>query len=410
MKLVPISMIPTESIEPDPLNPNSMDPKQQKALNDTIDKFGYAHEIWVRKVDQKYRIIDGEHRWNYLKEHGIKDAPVRVFKVNEEDAILLRQISFNLRGHQSLPKSAEELKILFEAKRFDDFVKYTAASKHSNENILENRFHIVDKPECELVTKAKEKKTLHKIKKSKIYKLGDHRLMCGDATMHCKELLNGEKVSLLLTDPPYGVNMTNNLEHRIRARARSPTAHDGLLNDTKKEITDYTAFLHSVISPIQWAEKASLYVFSGGQMLEQFLKAIRQTIPVSQILVWDKERPTFNTYDYKTYTEFIIYAKFPKRVWNGDKKQPNIIRAPREARSDWHPTQKPLPMLSYFMRMSTMEGDIVYDPFGGGGSTLLAAEQTNRKARLIELDPQYVSATIARWEEFTGEKHEICEI
>ena len=75
------------------------------------------------------------------------------------------------------------------------------------------------------------------------------------------------------------------------------------------------------------------------------------------------------------------------------------------ARNVYHPTEKPVPMLCNFIRHSSEQGDIVYDPFGGGGSTILACEQTGRKARVMELDPLYVSTMITRWEEYTGKRH-----
>ena len=406
MKLVPISTVPTDEIEPDPLNPNSMKPKQQKALSDTIDKFGYAQEIWVRKVGGKYRIIDGEHRWNYLKENGIKDAPVRIFKVNETDAILLRQISFNLRGQQSLPKSAEELKILFEAKKFDDFLKYTAADRDKNEIILENRFKLLDRPECKEVTDAKELKTKHKVEAGKLYRLGDHLILCGDCTdpENYAALLGSDKVTMMLTDPPYGVNISHKIDIRPRTALTTVGTHEtGIMNDNMK---DYATFIGSMLAPIQWAEYSAFYVFTMGKELPRFQIELEKIGNVSQTLVWDKGRFVMGRKDFQSSHELILYGWPTKHQWHGDRSTISIISHSSNARNVFHPTEKPVAMLCNFVRYSSRKGDIVYDPFGGGGATLLAAEQTGRKARIMELDPQYISTTIHRWEEYTGRKHE----
>ena len=206
MKIVPITTIPLDSIEPDPKNPNEMVPYQQKALNDTIDKFGYAQEIWVRKVGKKHIIIDGEHRYNYLKANNIKEAPVRIFKVDETDAAILRQVSYRLRGGHDRVKTLEEIKGIFDAGKYDVFKSLARSTNQSSGGLaskgstveidimLQDKYHLLDRPEFtphktiygdttkKVSDEIQARKEAHKIKKSKIYKLGDHLLMCGDCT------------------------------------------------------------------------------------------------------------------------------------------------------------------------------------------------------------------------------------
>ena len=248
-----------------------------------------------------------------------------------------------------------------------------------------------------------------KVKAGEIWQLGNHRLMCGDSTKaeDVAKLMMGEQADLWLTDPPYNVGygmegsaMMSKLNHRT----------DGMivLND-RQEDGQFRQFLVDAYTVAFGVMKpgASFYIWHADQEGYNFRAAIRDVgQQVRQCLIWNKNQLVMGRQDYQWKHEPCLYGwkEGAGHHWYSDRKQTTVIDWERPKRSEEHPTMKPIGLFGYQMQNSSKEGDIVLDTFGGSGTTLIAAEQLGRSARLMELSEHYCNVIIARWEKLTGGK------
>ena len=240
-------------------------------------------------------------------------------------------------------------------------------------------------------------------KEFELWQLGKHRLMCGDSTdaEQVKFLMGGQVVNLYLTDPPYNVAYGYDGAHR----------KDGLvvLND-KMDNDKFEEFLTNAFNAANanMEKGASFYIFHSDFYSYWFRKAIINTVDLEmrENLIWVKNSMTLGRQDYQWRHEHRLYGwkNGASHNWFSDRNQTTVMEFDRPTKSVEHPTMKPVPLFAYLMGNSTKEGWNVYDGFGGSGTTLIAAEQLNRNAFLMELDPHYCDVIIARWEKLTGEK------
>ena len=221
-----------------------------------------------------------------------------------------------------------------------------------------------------------------------IYQLGRHRLMCGDSTdeVTVARLMNGAKADMVLTDPPYNINYSG-LTNRF----------DKIKND-KMNDEDFVQFL---VKSLQ-TEAKTYYVFCSWQYSHLFRKALEIiNKPVKAFIVWNKVNPAQNLDKYFKAHEIILYSgKF-----GGQKTLRSDVWEHKREKNTEHPTMKPVTLLNMALE-DTPEAKIIYDAFGGSGSTLIACEQINRDCYMMELDPKYVDVIIKRWENLTGLKAE----
>ena len=224
-----------------------------------------------------------------------------------------------------------------------------------------------------------------------IFRLGEHRLMCGDSTDAdaVAKLMNGERADLLFTDPPYGYEYQSNM------RTKSEK-FDVLKNDDK--ILDFFPLLPSFVDG--W-----IFVCTTWKVLDMWTAIFKKQYDLTNLIVWDKGggyigdlRKTFGT-DY----EIIMCSNNGKELTG--KRLGSVWSIGKDNAEKYdHPTQKPVALSGTAIDCTTKEGDIVLDLFGGSGSTLIACEQFGRKCRMMELDPHYCDVIIARWEKLTGQK------
>lgn len=232
-----------------------------------------------------------------------------------------------------------------------------------------------------------------------IWKLGRHRLMCGDSTSeeNVKDLLGGAKADLLLTDPPYGVDYTGKAKDALKIQ-----------NDAKMD-EEMIEFLSSAFRAADAVMKpgAVFYIWYAGMKEHAFDKACQLTgWEVRQILIWAKNTMVMGRQDYQWKHEPCIYGwkGGAGHLWASDRKQTTILEFDRPTANKEHPTMKPIALFDYQIQNNTKGGDIVLDLFGGSGTTIMACEQNGRNACVMEYDPKYVDVIIKRWENFTGEK------
>lgn len=246
---------------------------------------------------------------------------------------------------------------------------------------------------------------------TKIWKLGVHRLMLGDSTL--KEdvdlLLGKDKVSLLLTDPPYGVGYVENKEEFLEAinGKSNPQKFSAIKgDDLKEDYYDFSKKWLEVIKPYL-AGKNSFYIFNGDTKLREFLNSIHDLgYTKSAILIWIKNHAVIGRKDYHPQHELIIYGWLGKHEFFGNKDKTALFY-PKPNKNKLHPTMKPPMLLRRLIYHGTKPGDIVLDPFGGSGSTLIACEELGRKCLMVEYDEKYCKTIIERWQKLTGKKAEL---
>lgn len=247
-------------------------------------------------------------------------------------------------------------------------------------------------------------------KECELWQLGKHRLMCGDSTdaEQVKFLMGGQVVNLYLTDPPYNVGY--GYEDSAKMRKRNHRTDGLTVKNDKMDNDKFLDFLSAAfLAADENMEKgAAFYIFHSDNYSMWFREALMSTkdLELRETLIWNKDSLCFCRQDYHWKHEPCLYGwkNGGAHNWFNDRAQTTVIDMARPKVSREHPTMKPVPLFAYLMGNSTKEGWNVYDGFGGSGTTLIAAEQLNRNAFLMELDPHYCDVIIARWEKLTGEK------
>jgi DNA modification methylase len=234
-----------------------------------------------------------------------------------------------------------------------------------------------------------------------VWVLGGHRLLCGDSTKaECfEQLLQGEPVDMVFTDPPYNVNYANTAKDKMRGTNRA------ILNDNLGD--GFYDFLLAALTPTIANCRGGIYVAMSSSELDVLQSAFREAGGKwSTFVIWAKNTFTLGRSDYQRQYEPILYG-WPEgatRHWCGDRDQSDVWQIKKPHKNDLHPTMKPVELVERAIRNSSRPGNVVLDPFGGSGTTLIAAEKSGRLARLIELDPKYVDVIVRRWQDWTG-KH-----
>jgi DNA modification methylase len=228
---------------------------------------------------------------------------------------------------------------------------------------------------------------------------GEHRVLCGDATIlsDIETVLGGELADMSFTDPPYNVNYANSAKDKRLGKNRP------ILNDALGE--DFGALLYDACVNILTLTKGAVYICMSSSELDRLQKAFREAGGKwSTFVIWAKNTFTLGRSDYQRQYEPILYGwkNGADHYWCGARDQGDVWFIDKPAKNDLHPTMKPVELVERAIRNSSKSRDIVLDPFGGSGTTLIAAERAGRRARLVELDPKYVDVIVARWQDLTG--------
>lgn len=240
-----------------------------------------------------------------------------------------------------------------------------------------------------------------------VWLLGAHRVMCGDSTEaeHIETLIAGSPADLVWGDPPYGVKYVGKTKQALTIQNDGGANQRGFVADA----------LLAVAPCVEPGSPFYLAVPAGPQGTECRLGVADAGWALHEELVWVKDAFVLGHSDYHYRHEPILYGWLPGpgrsgrgnhagTRWFGDHAQTTVMEVPRPRRSETHPTMKPVELIAPCLTNSSQPGDIVLDPFGGSGSTLIAAYQTGRVARLVELDPRYVDVICRRYQQATGDK------
>jgi len=243
-----------------------------------------------------------------------------------------------------------------------------------------------------------------------VWLCGKHRVMCGDSTSvdAVGALMAGAVADLVWTDPPYGVAYVGGVSHDPKYQKKRETHGMKIENDALNddELTDFLrASLGAAFANCR--DGAAWYVAAPpGVPFYCFATVLRDLGVWRHTLAWVKSSFVLGRSDYHYQHEPIFYGWKPgaAHTWAGDRKQSSTLNFDRPSRNGEHPTMKPVELVEYCVGNSSNRGDVVLEPFGGSGTTLIACEKTGRIARLMELDPRYVDVIVKRWQDYTGKK------
>ena len=234
-----------------------------------------------------------------------------------------------------------------------------------------------------------------------VWLLGEHKLLCGDATEaeDYKALLGDELADMTVTDPPYNVNYANTAKDKLRG------THRPIMNDNMG--ADFSAFLLLACQNILAVTKGAVYIAMSSSELDTLQAAFRAAGGKwSTFVIWAKNTFTMGRADYQRQYEPILYGwkDGSQHYWCGARDQGDVWQIKKPHKNDLHPTMKPVELMERAVRNSSKTRDIVLDPFGGSGTTVIACEKSGRRARLMELDPKYVDVIIRRFQDYTGKQ------
>jgi len=247
-----------------------------------------------------------------------------------------------------------------------------------------------------------------------IWILGKHKLICGDSCQieTYQNLLGDELADMLFTDPPYNVNYGNTMKDAMLGKTNkfgktysNAAGKRTILNDNLGE--DFEKFLFDFCKNALEITKGACYICMSSSELHTLQKAFTDAGGRwSTFIIWAKNHFTLGRSDYQRQYEPILYGwrQSNDHYWCGDRNQSDVWYYNKPNKSDLHPTMKPVELCKRAILNSSKTDDIVLDCFGGSGSTLIAAEQTNRRCRMIELDQKYVDVIIKRWQNFTNKE------
>lgn len=429
MKIVPMKISEIIPYNRNPrINENAVEPVAR-----SIQEFGFCQPI---VVDKDNVIICGHTRWKAAQRLGMDTVPVYV----ASDLTPEQTKAFRLVDNRTGELAKWDLELLglemqdLEQLNFkmDDF---GFSNLELSQIFGENDPVKQGKTDPDAVPDIP---ALPVSKRGAVYKLGEHRLMCGDSTDKTDviRLMNGQVADLLLTDPPYNVAYES--------------ANGLSIKNDNMSVPEFDKFLTKAFTLASLALKsgASFYIFHSDNYGNNFRNSVLAAgLTLRQCLMWVKNGFILGRQDYQWAHEPCLYGwkDGASHQWFGDRRQStvidvpdcpfiqredgryqlkvgnriysiaadavceeeitSVIECPKPKRNDIHPTMKPVELLIRLLKHSCRRGDIILDTFGGSGSTLIAAEQTGRKAYLMELDEKYVDVIRKRYAQFRYGEH-----
>lgn len=375
-----IEYLPIKALKPYEKNTRKHQKKDVDNIAKSIEKFGMNDPIGIWKDNI---IVEGHGRLLACKQLGMTEVPcVRLDHLTDE-----QRREYAIAHNATAELSEWDLDILpdelAELNLSDFDFDFGIEGKEENE-IVEDEAPEVDE-ENEPITKPGD-----------IWLLGRHRLMCGDSTDKAtvEMLMDGKKANLVVTDPPYNVNYEG---------TAGKIKNDNMDNDS------FYRFLFDSFTNMEYAmaDDASIYVFHSDTEGLNFRKAFADAgFYLSGCCIWKKPSLVLGRSPYQWQHEPCLFGwkKSGKHQWYAGRKETTIWEFDKPKKNSDHPTMKPIALISYPIKNSSMSNCIVLDPFGGSGSTLIACEQLDRICYTMELDPKYCDVIIKRWETLTGEK------
>jgi DNA modification methylase len=429
-----VEQVAVDLLRPDPANPRRISDDELDALERSLRQFGFVQPVLARREDRT--VIGGHQRLVAARRLGLTTVPVTWLDVSVEQARLLGLALNRISGSWDDALLARLLADLGSTPEVDlslsgfdeDEIKDLLRSLETREK--RERTEAFDLDEA-----LEEARRAPRTKPGDLWALGEHRLLCGDATSaeDVARLLDGAEPRLLATDPPYGVSLDGSWRDGVY-NALGPAEAPYMRTDGQLVADDATrapgarrgrtpGHRNTTLSGdtrVDWSEAFALvpslavgYVWHAGvhaAEVAQGLEGIGFEI-VSQV-IWDKGLFAIGRSWYHWSHEpcWVVRKKDAKVPFRGSRDQGTIWRVPSpkmimggsaEPRLD-HPTQKPLLLFETPIRNHLRPGESLYEPFCGSGTALIAAERTGTRCYAMEIDPLYVEVALRRWERFSG--------
>lgn len=382
-----------EKLIPYARNPRTHSDAQIAQIAASIAEFGFNNPILV---DTKAGIIAGHGRLLAARKLQLKEVPVIVLDhltETQKRAYILadNQLALNAGWDEQLLRS--ELAALQDEDfsleligLYDDELARLLAAQDAAEGLTDEDA-VPDLPENPVSAVGD------------LWILGSHKLLVGDATIdpEVTRLMANDAADLIFTDPPYNVDYEGYTEDRLKIKG------------DRMSDAEFKQFLEAAFQSCRTAAKpgASLYVCHSSSWQREFQNALESAgFEVRCQIIWAKNTFAWGFGRYKFQHEPLFYAHVAgqKDPWYGDKSQSTLWQENKPAANRIHPTAKPVELIERALLNSSKAGDLVADLFGGSGSTLIACERRNRKARLMEIDPKYADCIVRRWQEYVGKK------
>ena len=393
MKTAELKVLPVSVLKPAEYNPRKkLKPgdKEYEKIKNSIQEFGFADPLVVNK---DMTIIGGHQRLNVAMELGYTEVPCAVVDVDK-----VREKALNIALNKITGAWDEDLlaQLLMEIKEAEFNVDLTGFeppemdqlfSKLYDKEVKEDNFDVDEELKQPVFSRLGD-----------LWVLGKHRVVCGDSTGEevYTRLMDGQKANLVLTDPPYNVDVEE-------------TAGK-IMNDNMGDAEFYNFLLSAYrCMHANLADDGSIYVWHADTEGLNFRKAFKDAgFYLSGCCIWKKNSLVLGRSPYQWIHEPCLFGwkQKGKHQWYSDRKQTTVWEYDKPRSSKDHPTMKPINLMSYPIKNSTMTNGIVLDPFLGSGSTLIACMQTDRICRGIELDPKFVDVIVKRAIQENGGKYD----
>jgi len=387
---------PVEKLIPYARNSRTHSAEQVAQIAGSIAEFGWTSPILTGSDGI---IIAGHARLLAARKLGMTEVPVIVLDHLSETQRRALVISDNQLALNA-GWDADMLRIELDALREDDFNLDLLG--FSDDELVE----LLQDPESDAAGNTDEDAVPETPENAvtvpgDIWLLGEHRLLCGDATVltDVEKVLAGGLADMVFTDPPYNVNYGATVKGKLPRRNRK-IANDNLG-------ADFEQFLRDACAGMLAVTKGAIYICMSSSELHTLEKAFREAGGHwSTFVIWAKNTFTMGRSDYQRQYEPILYGwkEGTNHFWCGARDQGDVWFIKKPHVNDLHPTTKPVELVERAIRNSSKSRDTVFDPFGGSGTTLIACEKTGRQARLVELEPKYCDVIIRRYQEFSGKE------
>jgi DNA modification methylase len=393
--------VKASELVPNPKNWRRHPKEQAAALKGLLAEVGYADALIARELpDGRLMLIDG-----HLRAETTKNAmvPVLVLDVTEAEADKLLLTLDPLAAMAQADQ--DQVMALLETVRTDSQAVAALLERVAGQEAwqaIDGMREIVDPPAA--INKANELRAKWGTEGGQLWRIGAHRVLCAD----CRDQAavgrlwgdNGPRLRMIWTDPPYGVDYAAKNAYLNRSdrgnRIQVPIENDKL---TAGE----TGFLFKAALSVakDWAHTgATVYAtVPSGPLLVHFVQALTAAgFTFRAQLAWVKQQFVIGMADYHHRYEPILYGWLPDgaHYFIEDRRQDDVFEIDKPHVNDLHPTTKPVELIARMVRNSSREGEVVYDPFCGSGSTLLAAHQLQRIGYGVEIDPGYLAVTLER--------------
>ena len=404
-----VRQIPLERLLEAPWNPNRVPPGLLAKVRRSLVEFGVVENLVARPHPQQpgcFEVISGNHRLRLLRELSREAAPVVVLELGDAQARVLAQTLNRTRGTDDPAAYAQLLEDVLREYAPAQVAEFLPESEATIDRVLREFGAEQGERVPSFLPPAEPQSRL-----GEVYELGPHRLLCGDATdpEQVGLLLAGEQAALMVTDPPYGIGVDHSWRDGVRQPAGSARTAT-LLNDDRCDWRDAYRLTDARVA----------YVWhSALHAGEAFAGLAAAGFVVRQQIIWFKQIHALSRAHYQWRHEPCWYAvrKGASASWQGGRKQTTVWEAASpiagfgsggqgEDAVTAHPTQKPLELFERPILNHTKPGEIVYDPFCGSGTCLIAAAKQGRRCLAIELDPAWSDVIRARYEALAAREGE----